>query len=469
MLRRRDALLRLGTVGLGGLTLPRLVQAEQSRPRGTVDGRLSANATAKSCILVYLWGGPPQQETFDPKLDAPEGVRSQFGATDTVVPGIRICDQLPQIARHTDKLAIIRSYSHPSNIHEVGVNYTLTGRFKDGLAVPRNMRNRADFPTVGSVVSYFSPRSSLPAAATIPRPIGHDGVIYTGTHAGFLGPQFDPLEMQAPAEVNAPPLHSLDLPSGLDAIRVQSRFGLLKVLEQTDRKLQAEGDRGAVAGVASAREQAYRMLLAPEAKGAFDVSREKDLTRDRYGRNEYGQAFLLARRLVEAGVRLVTLVWYYVAPKDGNVLNVWDNHGGTGSINSITGHQMLKEYYCLPSLDQGYSALIEDLSQRGLLDETLVAMMGEFGRTPKINAQAGRDHWGPCQSVVLAGGGIRGGQVYGASDRQAAYPTQNVVSPEDFIATIHHALGIPLDAEIHDQLHRPHRVCDGNPLVNLFG
>lgn len=468
MLRRRDALLRLGTVGLGGITLPRLLHAEQTKQQATVAGRLSPTATAKSCILVYLWGGPPQQETFDPKLDAPEGIRSQFGATDTVVPGIRICDQLPQIAKHTDKMAIIRSYSHPSNIHEIGVNYTLTGRFKDGLAVPRNMRNRSDFPTIGSVVSYFSPRCAIPAAATIPRPIGHDGVIYTGTYGGFLGPRFDPLELQAPAEVNGPPPHNLDLPTGLDAIRVQSRVGLLNVLEQTDRRLQADGDRGPIGGLASAREQAYRMLLAPEAKGAFDVAREKDQTRDRYGRNEYGQAFLLARRLVEAGVRLVTLVWYYVAPKDGNVLNVWDNHGGTGSLNSITGYQMLKEFYCLPSLDQGYSALIEDLSQRGMLDETLVAMMGEFGRTPKINPQAGRDHWGPCQSVVLAGGGIQGGQVYGASDRQAAYPTQNAVSPEDFIATIHHALGIPPEAQIHDQLHRPHRVCDGNPLVNLF-
>jgi uncharacterized protein (DUF1501 family) len=167
-------------------------------------------------------------------------------------------------------------------------------------------------------------------------------------------------------------------------------------------------------------------------------------------------------------VRLVTLVWYYIAPKDGNVLNVWDNHGGTGSLNGITGYQMLKEPYCLPSLDQGYSALIEDLSQRGLLDDTLVAMLGEFGRTPKINPNAGRDHWGPCQSVVFAGGGIQGGQVYGASDKQAAYPTQNPVSPEDFIATMHYALGVPLDGMLYDQLQRPHRVCDGQPLAQLF-
>ncbi len=461
MLHRRDALLRLGTVGLGGLTLPRLMHAATTAT--------AAKPSAKSCILVYLWGGPPQHETFDPKLDAPEGIRSQFGATDTVVPGLRICDQLPQIAQLTDKLAVIRSFSHDSNIHEVSVNYTMTGRFKDGLAVPRNMRNRTDFPNLGSVVSYFSPPGVLPAAVTIPRPIGHDGVIYTGTHAGFLGPRFDPLELQAPAEVKGPAPHSLDLPTGLDAVRIQGRLGLLETLERTERRLQATCDRSAVGGLEAAREQAYRMLFAPEAKGAFAIEKEADRTRDRYGRNEYGEAFLLARRLVEAGVRLVTLVWYYVSPKDGNVLNVWDNHGGTASINGITGKQMLQEAYCLPSLDKGYSALIEDLSQRGLLDETLVAMLGEFGRTPKINPQAGRDHWGPCQSVVLAGGGIRGGQVYGASDAHGAYPTQHPVSPEDFIATIHTALGVPLQAEFHDQQRRPYRVCDGQPLVHLFG
>lgn len=468
MLHRRDALLRLGTIGFGGLTLPRLAAADTLRTAAGPSGRLCPRASAKSCILVYLWGGPPQHETFDPKLTAPEGIRSQFGATDTVVPGIQICDQLSRIARITDKLALIRSYNHPSDVHEIGVNYTLTGRFKEGLAVPRNMRNRSDFPNLGSVVSYFSPVGGMPAAVTIPRPIGHDGVIYTGTHGGFLGPRYDPLELQAPAEVNGPPPHSLDLPAGLDAVRVQSRVGLLKVLEETDRRLQAQGDRGAVAGMEAVREQAYRMLFSPEAKGAFEVAHESEATRERYGRNEYGEAFLTARRLVEAGVRLVTLVWYYVSPKDGNVLNVWDNHGGTASIDKITGYQMLKEHYCLPSLDQGYSALIEDLSQRGLLDETLVAMLGEFGRTPKINANAGRDHWGACQSVVLAGGGIQGGQVYGASDKQGAYPTQNPVSPEDFIATIHHALGIPAEAEIHDQQRRPHRVCDGSPLLSLF-
>ncbi len=459
MLHRRDAMIRLGQAGLGSLTLSSLLHAEQQNP--------TARAKAKRCILVYLWGGPPQQDMWDLKPEAPEGIRSEFKPINTVVPGIRICDQMPLIAAHTDKLAIIRSYTHPSNAHEVGVYHTLTGKINNTLAVPRNMRSRNDFPNTGAVVSYFSPPSTMPASVTIPRPIGHDGVIYTGTYAGFLGAQHDPMELKAPAEVNAPPPHSLELLEGMDASRLQARFGLLKSLEQYDRLVQKQGPGRASQGLDQFRDQAFRMLMSSEARGAFDLAREKEPLRDRYGRNEYGEGFLLARRLVESGVRLVTIVWYYVCP-DGNVANVWDNHGGTGSLGGVTGYQMLKEKYCLPPLDRGYSALLADLHDRGLLDETLVVMLGEFGRTPKINKAAGRDHWGACQSVVLAGGGVRGGQVYGSSDPHAAYPKTNPVAPEDVIATMYHALGIAPDSLIHDREHRPHRISEGRPLVELF-
>ena len=465
MLHRRDAMIRLGQVGAGSLTLPGLLAGQESAAKARETQAVRKSGSAKSCILVYLWGGPPQQETFDPKLDAPVGIRSQFGATSTAIPGIQICDQLPQIAKHTDKMAIIRSYSHPSNQHEVGVYHTLTGQINNTLAVPRNKRNRRDFPTMGSVVSYLKPPGDLPSTVTIPRPIGHDGVVYTGTYAGFLGPQHDPLELQAPAEVQERAAHGLDLPQGWDAHRLQSRVGLLKTLEEYDRLNQGRAHK--VQGLSKFREQAFRMLTSSAAKDAFDLSKETDQIRDRYGRNEYGESFLLARRLVEAGVKLVTIVWYYVC-RDGNVANVWDNHGGTGSLGGITGLAMLKEKYCLPPLDQGYSALLEDLSARGELDETLIAMLGEFGRTPKINPAAGRDHWGPCQSVVLAGGGIRGGQVYGASDKSAAYPTEKTVKPEDFIATIYHGLGISPEAMLYDQQNRPHRACAGEPIVELF-
>ncbi len=458
MIHRRDAMIRLGQVGLGALTLPRLLSADAV-------AATTHRATAKSCILVYLWGGPPQQDMFDMKPKAPDGIRSQFAPIDTVVPGIQLSDQLPQMARHTDKMAIIRSFTHPSNTHEVGVYHTLTGKVNNTLAVPRNQRKRSDFPNMGSIVSYFSPPSDMPSSVTVPRPIGHDGVVYTGTYAGFLGPQHDPMELKAPAEVNAPPPHSLELPQGLDAHRLQSRHGLLKVLETHDRTMQQAG--GSHSGLGGFREQAFRMLTSSAAKGAFDLDREPEKLRDRYGRNEWGECFLMSRRLIEAGVRLVTFVWYHVCP-DGNVANVWDNHGGTGSLGGLTGYEMLKQVYCLPSLDQGYSALLEDLSDRGMLDETLVVMLGEFGRTPKINKTTGRDHWGPCQSVVLAGGGVRGGQVYGASDNIAAYPTDKPVTPEDFIATVYHALGLPPESVIYDQQRRPHHICTGTPITELF-
>jgi hypothetical protein len=455
-------MIRLGQAGLGALTLPGLLRAEQAAAERAVRAR------AKSCILVYLWGGPPQQDMWDLKPEAPDGIRSQFQPIDTVVPGIRIADQMPRIAGHTDKMAIIRSYTHPSNAHEVGVYHTLTGKIDNTLAVPRNQRNRSDFPNTGAVVSYFSSPGAMPASVTIPRPIGHDGVVYTGTYAGFLGAQHDPMEIKSPGEVKLPPPHSLDLMEGIDSARLKARFGLLKLIEDHDRSVQQQGAAKGAPGLEQFREQAYRMLTSSEARGAFDLSREKDALRDRYGRNEYGECFLLARRLVESGVRLVTIVWYYICP-DGNVANVWDNHGATPSLGGVTGYQMLKEKYCLPPLDLGYSALLEDLSARGLLDETLVVMLGEFGRTPKINKAAGRDHWGACQSVVLAGGGIRGGQIYGASDQHAAYPKNNPVAPEDVIATMYHALGIPPDSLIHDRQARPHRISEGRPLVELFG
>jgi uncharacterized protein (DUF1501 family) len=206
------------------------------------------------------------------------------------------------------------------------------------------------------------------------------------------------------------------------------------------------------------------MLGNSPVKQALDLSKVDEATRDRYGRNEWGEAILTARRLVEAGVRLVTISWMYIQAS-GNVVNIWDNHG---PFEGLTGYQMLKAKYGLPSLDRGFSALMEDLSGSGQLSETLVAMYGEFGRTPKINPAGGRDHWGACQSAVLAGGGIRGGQVYGDSDKQSAYPTANPVSPEDMLATIYYALGISPESIIYDAARRPHRIIEGKPIKALF-
>jgi len=458
MLNRRDAMVRLGSLGVGGLALPNLLQARASEPA-------AKEARADSCILIYLWGGPPQHDTFDPKPDAPDGVRGLFAPLNTNVPGVRFTDRLPLLARQADKLAVVRSLTHGSDIHEESVYHTLTGRAKKGLVVPRNARRRTDFPFFGSVAARFAAPADLPASVTVPRPIGHDGVTYSGTHAGFLGPRYDPFEPAAAPDTRERPAHEIAVPGGMDATRLIARRGLLRLIEDQDRKLQSSKAAGELAGF---RDQAFRMVSSPAARRAFDLTLEPEKVRNRYGRNEYGESFLLARRLVESGVRMVSVIWMYVTPS-GKVANVWDNHGGTGVLGGVTGYAMLDEKYCLPPLDRGLSALLEDLDARGLLSRTLVLAMGEFGRTPKINKTVGRDHWGACQSIVLAGGGVRGGQVLGSSDAQGAFPVDNPVSPADVIATVHHAMGLPADAEVIDRENRPHRVSEGRAIAPLFG
>jgi hypothetical protein len=465
MLHRRDAMLRLGQYGMGALTLPGLLRAENAQHGPRSGERNYGSGRAKSCILLFLWGGPPQQDLWDMKPDAPAGIRSQFAPIRTRVPGIHICDQMPRLARLTDKLAIVRSVTHPSNEHEAGVYHMLTGKPNPRLRVPTNQRTRRDFPNAAAVVSHFTPPGVVPASVTIPQPIGHDGVTYCGTYAGFLGPKDDPLEMR-PAhrsnEVSFPLTPASDV--GIDRLSV--RRSLLERLEASERVLQNNGAAGALGGF---QEQALRIIASPRTKRAFDVSREPAALRDRYGRNPYGECFLLARRLVEAGVRLVTITWLYVTPS-GRISNVWDNHGGIGDLpGGATGYGMLKADYCIPSLDLGLTALLEDLDDRGMLDETLVIAFGEMGRTPKINTAQGRDHWGAAQSVLLAGGGVRGGQVYGATDKQAAFVKDNPVRPEDLLATVYHALGIPPDSEIHDRENRPYAISEGRAVTALFG
>jgi hypothetical protein len=458
MLHRRDAMIRLGQLGLGAVTLPALLNAAPSTNPRKPGGK------AKSCIYIFLWGGPPQQDLWDMKPDAPQGIRSQFQPIHTRVPGIDICDQMPLLAQHTDKVAVVRSVTHSSTVHEASVYHMLTGHQNPTLISPRNQRRRTDYPNLGSIVSYFSPASGLPASVTIPRPIGHDGVTYAGTYAGFLGPRHDPLELREAPNSNDQPVHSISLPNQIDDSRLLARQGLLKLLEEQDRRLQ---DSRATEALGGYYEQAFSMLSSPVAKKAFNLELEPPALRDRYGRNEYGDSFLLARRLVEAGVRLVSVIWMYFMP-NGRISNVWDTHGGTPGLGNVTGFAMLKEKYCIPPLDRAYSALIDDLDQRGLLDETLVVAVGEFGRTPKINNNQGREHWGPAQSALLAGGGVRGGQVYGSTDKLAEYVKDNPISPEDFLATIYYALGIPTDREISDRDDRPQRISDGRPVLALF-
>jgi hypothetical protein len=274
------------------------------------------------------------------------------------------------------------------------------------------------------------------------------------------------MEFKEAPNQGAQATHPTALAADMDTTRLLSRRGLLSTLEDEERRLQDSRVRDS-AGLGGFYEQAFRMLSSPAAKNAFNLNLEPTHVRDRYGRNEYGESMLLARRLVEAGVRLVSITWMYIFP-NGRVSNVWDNHAGYGIHGARTGYDLLRSPVCIPPLDQGLSALLEDLSLRGLLDETLIAVAGEFGRTPNINNDAGRDHWGACQSALLAGGGIRGGQVFGASDARAAYPRERPVAPQDFIATMLHGLGLSPDRIMYDRLHRPHHICDGTPLTSLF-
>lgn len=456
MLNRRDAMVRLGQAGLGTLAFPGFLQALDAAP--------ARGRRAKSCILLYLWGGPPQQDMWDMKPDAPEGIRSAFAPIATRVPGIQLCEHLPRLAQHTDKIALVRSVTHPSTIHEPSVYHTLTGKVNNTLVVPRNQRTRRDFPNFAAMVNALTPPGAMPTTVTIPRPIGHDGVTYAGTYSGWLGPRHDPMEIREAPSARERYAAPVELASDLSTTRLQARRGLLNVLDETERRFQ---NSRATDGLTGFHEQAYRMLTSPSARRAFQVDQEPSWLRDRYGRNEYGESFLLARRLIEADVRLVSVIWMYITPS-GVTSNVWDTHGGVGSLGNVNGWDMLRAHYCLPPLDQAYSALLEDLHQRGLLDDTLVVAMGEFGRTPRINPNQGREHWGPCYTVAFSGAGIRGGQVYGKSDRLAAYPTENPVSPEDVLATMYHALGIRPDAEVHDREGRPVRICDGRPVTGVF-
>lgn len=455
MLNRRDAMIRLGQFGSGALTLPGLLQAAESAPRG---------ARQKSCILVYLWGGPPQQDMWDMKPDAPEGIRSIFRPIQTNVPGIQLCDHLPMLARQADKLALVRSVTHPSTVHEPSVYRTLTGKIDNTLVVPRNQRSRRNFPNFAGMLTALTPPAGMPTTVTIPRPIGHAGVTYAGTYAGWLGPRCDPMEIREAPQTTERYSAPVDLAADLSTTRLQSRRGLLSVLDSTERHFQ---NTRATEGLNAFHEQAYRMLTSPAARRAFQMDQEPSWLRDRYGRNEYGESFLLARRLIESGVRLVSVIWMYISPT-GVVSNIWDTHGGVGIPDGATGWSMLRAPYGLPPLDRAYSALLEDLHLRGLLDDTLVVAMGEFGRTPRLNPQQGREHWGPCYTVAFSGAGIRGGQVHGKSDQLAAYPSENPVSPEDVLATMYHALGVPESAEVHDREGRPVRVCEGKAIKGLF-
>jgi hypothetical protein len=481
-LSRRE-MLRVGGLGLAGLSLPGLLAAEGSKPREDV--AREAFGRAKSCIILFLLGGPPQQETFDMKPDAPAEIRGPFQPIATNVPGIQVCELLPNVARQMDKIAVLRAMSTNDNAHSSSGYWMLTGY----PHTPLNTENARpafpnDHPCLAAVVKMLrtSPlnpplrsgegrrgeRFPLPASIVVPEHIWNTGMIpWPGQDAGFLGRTADPWLIHC--DPNSPEFHipGLKLPADLPPLRLNDRNSLL---DQVNRHLDS-ADARTIEGKGtgewgtpfvqhdSLHQQALDLLRSAQARRAFDIDREPPAVRDRYGRHRFGQSVLLARRLIEAGVRLVQVNWQR-DPDGSDAAPAWDTHHKNA--------ELLKTRLC-PPMELAYSALLEDLAQRGLLDETLVVWMGEFGRTPKINGAAGRDHWGHVFSVALAGGGIRGGIVHGASDKIAGYPKDGKLEPSDLAATIFHCLGIDPHSEIQDQFGRPLPVARGSVIRQLVG
>ena len=438
-LSRRD-ILRAGTLGPLGLGLAGLLAPT---------ARAGPEPTAKACILLFMWGGPSHLDTWDPKPDAPAEVRGPFASIPTAVPGLRISEHFPRLAKLADKYAVVRSMSHTDPAHLSNVHHLMTGRLAPRPNSDADPATRADAPHLGGMLAKLRPPAGVvPTAVTLPWAVSHPaapGGVAPGQHAGWLGAGCDPFLVVG--DPNSPTFQvgGLAPAAGVSAARFASRRQLLKQLDSGP-------DAGGFDGV---RGKAADLLSTGTVAAAFDLSKESPATRDEYGRHPHGQSCLLARRLVEAGTRLVTVNW----PDDGQYF--WDTHG-----NNFEGHKTR----LMPPADQGFAALLTDLARRGLLDETLVLWVGEFGRKPQIDAKtAGRDHWPRCYSAVLAGGGVRGGAVYGASDSIGGLPKDKPVSPADLTATVYHALGVDPELTVTDPFGRPVALTEGTPLRPLFG
>jgi hypothetical protein len=393
---------------------------------------------------------------WDPKPDAPAEIRGTFRPIATRVPGAHFSEHLPRSAAVADRLAVVRSLSHRDGNHPSAAYWMMVGSPMQRPAPQHVTMSREDRPHPGSVLSLLlPPRRGLPPFVMVPEAISPVGPERPGQHAGFLGPAYDPYRVNS--DPNRPDFSPgvLGPDPQVPPARLGDRRQLLAQVGRQARYL----DQSAVARTLDPYYvRAFDLISSPAAQRAFDLSAESAATRDRYGRHVFGQAVLLARRLVEAGVRLVHVNW------------VRHDHGPGGQgYDSHRDHLRWARTELLPPTDAALAALVADLSERGLLDETLVILTGEFGRTPRFNREGGRDHWPNCFSGILAGGGVRGGQVYGASDRIGAYATSSPVTPQDLTATLFHCLGLDPHAPIHDLQGRPYPLVDGTPVHGLLG
>jgi hypothetical protein len=450
----RRAALRVGGLGLLGLTLPGLLRAEDAA------AITKLKAKAKSVIFLFQFGGPSHVDMFDMKPDAPEGIRGPHKPIASSAHGIQVSELLPKTAKIMDKVTLIRSMTHTMKNHNSAAYYALSGhappsddqRLRDSLEL---------FPGYGSVVDALAPLagSEIPTAISYPYVIA-DGSTTPGQHASFLGKAHDPLLFLEDPNSATFALPELSLPAGIPFERLQARRELQRIVDAQARMMEySAGARGLDAYY----DRAIGMLQSPKLREAFNLSAEPEVMREAYGRTPYGQSCLLARRLVEAGTKFVTV---YFSPniggrsdKDGG----WDTHGFDG-----TRMFPIIEKYHLPITEQTLPTLLNDMDQRGLLDETLVIWMGEFGRTPNINKNASRDHWPQCYTTLLAGAGVKKGFVYGASDRSGAYPSEDPVRPDDLAATLYHLLGIHPKTEVQMLGGRPAPIADGHVITGVL-
>jgi hypothetical protein len=469
---RREAL-QIGAIGILGLGVNHLVGLRESQ---AADGILPLGK-AKSCIFIFLSGGLAQHESFDMKPDAPENIRGEFRPIATRTPGIQICEHLPMLAQRSDRWALCRSLTHGSNEHSAAHHMMLTGHSDLPTGFNPNQPSRTDRASIAAIAGRAThSRNNLPPAILLPERLVHStGRVIPGQHAGEMGAQHDPWMIEASPSHNSAygafPEFSFDhqergktdarafqapqlsLPSGLGMREISGRLALLDTLQHQKARLAGFAETEQFDRL---RRGAVSLLTDSSVHQALDVTRADDQSLDRYGRNSFGWSLLMARRLVTAGVNLIQV----------NLGNdeTWDTHGNA--------FPHLKNKL-LPPTDRAVSALLDDLQASGELDETLIVMAGEFGRTPQITRLEkhyklpGRDHWGAVQSVWFAGGPVNGGNVIGSSDAHGAYPSEHPVKPENFAATIYSALGIPANAVWHDAQDRPHQIYHGQPIAGL--
>lgn len=440
---------------VGGLSTLGLGLGELLAGRAAADQLGGTFGRAKACILCFMWGGQPHLDLFDLKPEAPVELRGECRPVATSVPGVQLGDPIPRIAARMHRVALVRSVTHPDSTHTIAMHYMMTGqRHRRPATNPMNAPD--DFPCFGAVMQKLRPSGTpLPSGISLNAPgleipLGH---IFPGFFAGFLGSGFDPMFItDDPATESFQPIRKVE---GSSRDVLQRRVRLLNELD-TFRHRQNIG-----AGVRQAndfQQKALQLISSEAASRAFELAQEPEHVRERFGPSSFGQGCLLARRLIEAGVKLVTVNW--ARTYQPSVADLWDTHARH--------FPLLRERLC-PAFDVGFSTLLDDLDERGLLDETLVVVMSEFGRTPQINANGGRDHWPGCNSILLAGAGIRGGLVHGSSDNLAMYPASDAVNPEDIASTIYHLLGVPREAQVRDHAGRPFPISTGRPLLELCG